>query len=94
MNDPYHIDAERVRRSFGRSARSYDAAAVLQQRVRTELLERLELVRLEPAVVLDLGAGTGHGSPSTIQSSPSSGTSAASAACASAPVSAATPNTP
>ena len=62
MNDPFHIDAARMRRSFGRSAHSYDAAAVLQQRVRTELLERLGLVRLEPAVVLDLGAGTGHGS--------------------------------
>ena len=62
MNDPFRIDAARVRRSFGRSARSYDAAAILQQRVRDELLERLDLVRLEPAVVLDLGAGTGQAS--------------------------------
>jgi malonyl-CoA O-methyltransferase len=62
LSDPFHIDAVRVRRSFGRAARSYDAAAILQQRVRAELLERLGLVRLEPTVVLDLGAGTGHGS--------------------------------
>jgi malonyl-CoA O-methyltransferase len=62
VTDPYQIDGARVRRSFGRAARSYDAAAVLQSRVRAELLERLEVVRLEPAVVLDLGAGTGHGS--------------------------------
>ena len=62
MSDPFRIDADRVRRSFGRSARNYDAAAILQQRVRDELLERLDLVRLEPAVVLDLGAGTGHAS--------------------------------
>jgi malonyl-CoA O-methyltransferase len=60
VNDPFRIDAARMRRSFGRSAHSYDAAAVLQQRVRDELLGRLDLVRLEPAVVLDLGAGTGH----------------------------------
>jgi malonyl-CoA O-methyltransferase len=60
MSDPYDIDLARVRRSFGRSARAYDAAAVLQARVRDELLERLDLVRLEPAAVLDLGAGTGH----------------------------------
>jgi malonyl-CoA O-methyltransferase len=52
----------RVRRSFGRSARDYDATAVLQARVRDELLERLDVVRLEPAAVLDLGAGTGHAS--------------------------------
>ena len=62
MSDPFDIDIARVRRSFGRSARAYDAAAVLQKRVRDELLERLDVVRLEPAVVLDLGAGTGHAS--------------------------------
>jgi len=62
VTDPYLIDGGRVRRSFGRAARDYDAAAVLQSRVRTELLDRLEVVRLEPDVVLDLGAGTGHAS--------------------------------
>ena len=62
MSDPFDIDLTRVRRSFGRSARDYDAAAVLQARVRDELLERLDIVRLEPAAVLDLGAGTGHAS--------------------------------
>jgi malonyl-CoA O-methyltransferase len=62
VSDPFDIDLARVRRSFGRSARAYDAAAVLQRRVRDELLERLDVVRLEPAVVLDLGAGTGHAS--------------------------------
>jgi len=60
MSDPFDVDLARVRRSFGRSAREYDAAALLQARVRDELLERLDLVRLEPAVVLDMGAGTGH----------------------------------
>ena len=43
-----------MRASFSRAAATYDAAAVLQARVRGELLERLDLVRLEPAVVLDL----------------------------------------
>jgi len=62
VSDPFDIDVARVRRSFGRAAREYDAAAVLQKRVREELLERLDVVRLEPAVVLDLGAGTGHAS--------------------------------
>jgi len=62
MSDPFDIDVARVRRSFGRAAVQYDAAAVLQSRVRRELLERLDVVRLEPAVVLDLGAGTGHAS--------------------------------
>jgi malonyl-CoA O-methyltransferase len=59
---PSGIDRNSVRRSFDRAAAGYDAAAVLQQRVRGELLERLELVRLEPSLVVDLGAGTGHSS--------------------------------
>jgi malonyl-CoA O-methyltransferase len=62
MSDPFDIDLARVRRSFGRAAHDYDAAALLQAQVRNELLERLDIVRLEPAVVLDLGAGTGHAS--------------------------------
>jgi malonyl-CoA O-methyltransferase len=62
VTDPFRIDGSRVRRSFSRAAVGYDAAAVLQARVRDELLGRLDVVRLEPAVVLDLGAGTGHAS--------------------------------
>lgn len=56
----FRIDGREVRRSFGRAAHDYDAAAVLQAEVRKELLGRLDLVRLFPGVVLDLGAGTGR----------------------------------
>jgi malonyl-CoA O-methyltransferase len=72
MSDPFVIDTARMRRSFGRSAGAYDAAAVLQARVREELLERLDLVRLEPAAVVDLGAGTGHASLALKRRYPSS----------------------
>jgi malonyl-CoA O-methyltransferase len=58
--DDFRLDRRQVRRSFGRAAHDYDDAAVLQAQVRKELLERLDLVRIEPAVVLDLGTGTGH----------------------------------
>jgi len=50
-----------MRRSFDRAAATYDAAAVLQAEVRELLLERLDLTRLEPRVVLDVGAATGQG---------------------------------
>ena len=50
-----------MRRSFDRAAATYDAAAVLQAQVRDSLLERLDLTRLEPRVVLDVGAATGQG---------------------------------
>ena len=59
--DPPSLDARWTRRSFDRAAATYDAAAVLQAEVRGQLLERLDLTRLEPGVVLDLGAATGQG---------------------------------
>lgn len=60
MTPTLDIDHGVVRDSFSRAAASYDAAAVLQAQVRDELLDRLQLVKLQPAVVVDLGAGTGH----------------------------------
>jgi malonyl-CoA O-methyltransferase len=51
-----------MRRRFDRAAPGFDAAAVLHAEVRGILLERLGLTALEPRVVLDLGAGTGHAS--------------------------------
>src|SRR5215213_2688310 len=54
------LDMSRVAASFNRAAPRYDAAAVIQATVRNELLDRLAVVRLEPKLVVDLGAGTGH----------------------------------
>ena len=58
----YALESRWVRRSFDRAAPTFDAAAVLFTEVRENLLERLQLTKLEPRVVLDAGAGTGHGS--------------------------------
>ena len=58
----FALDAQRVRDSFSHAAATYDAAAVLQAQVRDELLHRLEVLRMEPDVVVDLGAGTGQAS--------------------------------
>jgi len=52
-------DLAGVRRAFGRAARSYDAAAVLQREIGTRMLERLDYIRLQPRRILDLGCGTG-----------------------------------
>lgn len=49
-----------ARRSFERAAASYDQAAALQQEVGRQLLERLDLMKLQPRRVLDLGCGTGQ----------------------------------
>jgi malonyl-CoA O-methyltransferase len=66
MSDPratggFELDRRALARSFDRAASSYDAAASLQQQVRDELRSRLEYFALEPAWILDLGAGTGAG---------------------------------
>jgi malonyl-CoA O-methyltransferase len=57
----FELDRKRVRRGFDRAARTYDQAAVIQGEIRSRLLERLDLVRLQPDTVIDVGAGTGLG---------------------------------
>ena len=56
----FHLDRARLRASFERASRGYEAAARLQSQVASEVLERLELFRFAPQVVLDLGSGTGR----------------------------------
>jgi malonyl-CoA O-methyltransferase len=58
----FALDRRALARSFDRAGAGYDAAAQLQQRVRAELLERLQYFVLDPQCILDLGAGTCQGS--------------------------------
>ena len=55
----YTKKREALSRHFSRAAASYDEAAVLQRAVAAHLDERLDLVKLQPQRVLDVGAGTG-----------------------------------
>ena len=59
-HDPFQLYRPGVRAAFDRAGATYDAAAVLQARVGEELLERLAPFDFDPAVILDLGAGTGR----------------------------------
>lgn len=59
MTQPDWPGLPAMRRAFDAAADSYDQAAVLQREVNQRLLERLELIRLQPEQVLDLGAATG-----------------------------------
>jgi malonyl-CoA O-methyltransferase len=54
------IDKGFARRAFERAAADYDQAAVLQREIARRMEERLDYVRVDPRVVLDLGAGTGY----------------------------------
>lgn len=53
------LDNRAVRRAFDAAAATYDLHATLQREVAARLVERLDYVTLEPARIVDLGAGTG-----------------------------------
>lgn len=55
------LDVRAAWLAFSRASHDYDRTAVLQHEVRRELLSRLDVVRLAPAVVVDVGSGTGLG---------------------------------
>ena len=58
--DEYQLDMRALRRAFDRASKTYAGAAVVQGEVRTRLIERLDLVKLAPERVLDLGAASGQ----------------------------------
>jgi malonyl-CoA O-methyltransferase len=58
-HDPHWLDPRRTRRAFERAAATYDSAAVLQREVGQRMAERLALVKLQPATIVDAGCGTG-----------------------------------
>lgn len=55
----FRLDTRRVRRAFDRVAAGYETRAVLQRTVEAHCLARLDLVRLAPRSILDLGCGPG-----------------------------------
>ncbi len=57
--EAYQLDKRLIRESFNRAASSYDEVAILQREIGHRLLERLELIKLEPKRIIDIGAGTG-----------------------------------
>lgn len=68
--DPFVLDVKAARRSANAAALTYDDAAALQAEVRGRLLERLDFVKLNPAVVVDLGAATGAASAALVKRYP------------------------
>lgn len=54
------FDQRRVRERFNRAAGSYDRHAAVQHEIGRRLDERFGWLKLEPARILDLGAGTGQ----------------------------------
>jgi malonyl-CoA O-methyltransferase len=61
VSDLAGLNRAAVRRAFGAAAGSYDEVAVLHREILKRMLERLDYIRLEPAVIVDAGCGTGYG---------------------------------
>lgn len=53
------FDKEKLIASFNAAAEGYQDVSVLQDKVGEGLLERLELMRISPGILLDLGSGPG-----------------------------------
>jgi malonyl-CoA O-methyltransferase len=59
--DEYFLSPRAVRRAFDRASATFDDFAGVHAELRARLLERLDVVRIQPEVVVDLGTATGHG---------------------------------
>lgn len=55
----YQYNRHAIQQHFDQAATRYDDAALLQKAVASHLIERLELIKLQPQTILDLGSGTG-----------------------------------
>jgi malonyl-CoA O-methyltransferase len=62
VDDPnaYALDRAQLRAAFERAAGTYDSAARLQREIADRLLERLNDVKIAPAIIVDVGCGTGY----------------------------------
>lgn len=54
------LDKGQARAAFERAAGTYDNSAVLQREIANRMLERLDLIKRRPRLVLDVGCGTGY----------------------------------
>ncbi len=60
MTELLALDKRRLRESFAHAVDTYDAVAVLQREIADRLLARLDVVRQQPRMILDIGCGTGY----------------------------------
>lgn len=55
----YARDRKQVKNNFNNAANTYEKSAVLQQTVARQLIERLDVIKINPTIVYDLGSGCG-----------------------------------
>ncbi len=53
------LNKQRIREDFSKAAKTYDSAAIVQEEICHRALERLQMLKLQAKVILDIGSGTG-----------------------------------
>jgi len=53
------LNKQQISKDFSKAADTYDAAAIVQHEICDRALERLQMLKLEPGTILDIGSGTG-----------------------------------
>lgn len=53
------LNKQLISKDFSNAADTYDAAAIVQQEICNRAIERLQMLKLEPRTILDIGSGTG-----------------------------------
>ncbi len=56
----HEFEATQVRESFNAAVASYDDHAVLQREIADRLIDKLDFIKLQPKVILEIGSGTGY----------------------------------
>lgn len=59
QTSPFEIDRPQLRQALQRAASRFDDAAFLHREIGNRLLERLNLIKRQPEVILDVGCATG-----------------------------------
>ncbi len=54
------VDKSKISQSFGQAANEYERHAFIQQKVAEYLVERLDFIKIEPKIILDIGCGAGR----------------------------------
>ena len=57
----YQVETARVKSAFNNAAKKYEAHALLQKTVVERAIESFDQIKMDPAVILDLGSGLGYG---------------------------------
>lgn len=62
LRETHELLQTEIKQAFNRAAKTYDKAAIFQHEIAQRLVERLELMRVQPQRILDLGCRTTYSS--------------------------------